>query len=53
MMPPLGTGWAMVRRFVLVVCLATVGLALSGCTKCGPFWDDWLHAPKACKSDRF
>lgn len=49
----LGTGWAMLRRFVLLVCLAAVGLVLNGCTKCGPFWDDWLNPPRACKSDRF
>jgi hypothetical protein len=30
-----------------------MGLALSGCTKCGPIWDDWQHSPKSCKSDSF
>jgi hypothetical protein len=43
----------MFRRFVLVFCLAAVGLALNGCTKCGPIWEDWLQSPKSCKSDRF
>jgi hypothetical protein len=26
---------------------------LDGCTKCGPIWDDWIQAPKSCKSDHF
>jgi hypothetical protein len=30
-----------------------MGLALVGCTKCGPIWDDWVQSPKSCKSDRF
>ncbi|RZN05039.1 peptidylprolyl isomerase [Bradyrhizobium genosp. SA-3] len=48
----LGYGWMMLRRCVLVFCLAALGLALNGCTRCGPIWDDWLHAPKSCRSDR-
>jgi len=28
-------------------------LALSGCTECGPVWDDCLQSPKSCKSDHF
>jgi len=52
MMPWSGYGWVMLRRYVLVFCLAGLGLLLNGCTKCGPIWDDWLHAPKSCKSDR-
>ncbi|TYO61506.1 peptidylprolyl isomerase [Bradyrhizobium hipponense] len=52
MMPRLGMGWTMLRRCVLVVCLAALGLVLNGCTKCGPIWDDWLNAPKSCRSDR-
>ncbi|MDE2378708.1 peptidylprolyl isomerase [Bradyrhizobium sp.] len=43
----------MVRRLVVVSCLAALGLALGGCTKCGPIWDDWVRAPKSCKSDRY
>jgi hypothetical protein len=42
----------MLRRCVLVFCLAALGLALNGCTRCGPIWDDWLHSSKSCKSDR-
>nr|AWM08519.1 peptidylprolyl isomerase [Bradyrhizobium symbiodeficiens]QDF42400.1 peptidylprolyl isomerase [Bradyrhizobium symbiodeficiens] len=48
----LGCGWMILRRCVLVFGMAALGLALSGCTKCGPIWDDWLHAPKSCRSDR-
>jgi hypothetical protein len=33
--------------------MIALGLALSGCTKCGPIWDDWLPSPKSCKSDHF
>jgi len=48
----LGSGWTMLRRCVLIFCLAALGLALNGCTKCGPIWDDWLNGPKSCRSDR-
>jgi len=41
----------MFRRLVLVFSVVALGLALSGCTKCGPIWDDWLNSPKSCKSD--
>ncbi len=43
----------MLRRLVLILGVIAIGLALSGCTKCGPIWDDWTHAPKSCKSDQF
>jgi hypothetical protein len=49
----MGSRWTMFRRFVLISSLAALGLALGGCTKCGPIWDDWLQSPKSCKSDRF
>ena len=42
----------MSRRFVVISSLVALGLALGGCTKCGPIRDDWLQSPKACKSDR-
>jgi hypothetical protein len=48
----LGSGWTMLRRCVLVFSLVALGLVLDGCTRCGPIWDDWLHAPKSCRSDR-
>jgi hypothetical protein len=42
----------MLRRVVLIVGVIAMGLALNGCTKCGPIWDDWMQSPKSCKSDR-
>jgi hypothetical protein len=41
------------RRWVLISGVIALGLAVSGCTKCGPIWDDWMQGPKSCKSDRF
>jgi hypothetical protein len=41
----------MIRRWALIFSVMTMGLVLDGCTKCGPIWDDWTHAPKSCKSD--
>jgi hypothetical protein len=46
-------GVIMLRRLVLILGVVAVGLALSGCTKCGPIWDDWFRSPKSCKSDQF
>jgi hypothetical protein len=47
-------GWSfMFRRLILLFGVIAVGLALSGCTKCGPIWEDWMQSPKSCKSDRF
>jgi hypothetical protein len=48
-----GSGSAMFRRLVLIFGVVALGLALSGCTKCGPIWDDWMQSPKSCKSDHF
>jgi hypothetical protein len=42
----------MFRRSIIFFGLVAMAMALSGCTKCGPIWDDWLQSPKACKSDR-
>ena len=42
----------MFRRLVLIFSVVAMGLALNGCTKCGPIWDDWVQSPKSCKSDR-
>ena len=42
----------MFRRLILIFSAIALGLALSGCTKCGPIWDDWMQSPKSCKSDR-
>jgi hypothetical protein len=41
----------MFRRLAIVCGVIALGILLNGCTKCGPIWDDWLPAPKACKSD--
>ena len=42
----------MFRRLFLLLCLTAFGLALNGCTKCGPVWDDWFPSQKSCRSDR-
>ena len=42
----------MFRRLALIFGVLAMGLALDGCTKCGPIWDDWMQSPKSCKSDR-
>jgi hypothetical protein len=47
----MGIDLVMFRRCIMVVGLVMLGLALDGCTKCGPIWDDWIQAPKSCKSD--
>jgi hypothetical protein len=48
-----GSGSTMFRRLALIFSVVAMGLALNGCTKCGPIWDDWVQSPKSCKSDRF
>ena len=48
-----GSYQTMFRRWVLMSGVIALGLAVSGCTKCGPIWDDWMQGPKSCKSDRF
>jgi hypothetical protein len=47
-----GTSAAMYRRLILIFSVIALGVALSGCTKCGPIWDDWTQSPRSCKSDR-
>ena len=49
----MGNGSAIFRRLALILGVIALGLALDGCTKCGPIWDDWMHSPKSCKSDNF
>jgi len=44
-------GWAMLGRIALVISLIGIVLLLDGCTKCGPFWDDWVQPQKSCRSD--
>jgi hypothetical protein len=42
----------MLRTVAVVIGLIALSLALSGCTKCGPIWDDWIAPSKSCRSDR-
>jgi predicted small lipoprotein YifL len=37
------------KRLVVIVCLTLLSLALAGCSKCGPFWEN--SAPHACHPD--
>ncbi|MGA2289349.1 peptidylprolyl isomerase [Bradyrhizobium sp.] len=41
----------MFGRLALILSVVAMGLALNGCTRCGPFWEDWMQSPKSCKSD--
>ena len=42
----------MIRRLTIVASIVALGLALGGCTKCGFWWDDWMHKPaKSCNGD--
>jgi hypothetical protein len=41
----------MLRRVAVVICLVGVVLLLDGCSKCGPFWEDWMQPQKSCRSD--
>jgi hypothetical protein len=41
----------MFGRLALILSVLAIGLSLGGCTRCGPFWDDWMSSPKSCKSD--
>jgi hypothetical protein len=49
----LWSGTLMFRRLALIFSVIAMGVALNGCTKCGPIWDDWMQSPKSCKSDHF
>jgi hypothetical protein len=42
----------MPKRAFVIATIVALGLLASGCTKCGPIWDDWIQGPKSCKSDR-
>jgi len=37
-------------RPAMVIGAILIALLLDGCTKCGPIWDDWIQAPKSCRS---
>ena len=38
------------NKAVLIVLLTAFGLMLSGCGRCGFFWEDW-RSPNSCRSD--
>jgi hypothetical protein len=42
---------SMMRRWIVLGGIIAIGFTLGGCTKCGPIWDDWIQAPKSCRSD--
>jgi hypothetical protein len=39
----------MLKRITMLACLLAFGLTLSGCSKCGFWWDE--SRPGACKGD--
>ena len=41
----------MLRWWEVVFGVVALRLALSGCTKCGPIWEDWMQGAKSCRSD--
>jgi len=41
----------MLRRWVIILGLVALGFPLSACSKCGPFWEDWMQPSKSCRSD--
>ena len=42
----------MLKRLTIVACVVCFGFTVGGCTKCGFWWDDWMHKPaKTCKGD--
>jgi hypothetical protein len=45
--------FAMAKRLTILALILAFGLALSGCSKCGFWWDEWApnSAPKSCKGD--
>jgi hypothetical protein len=41
----------MLKRLTILSCLLAFGLTLSGCSKCGFWWDEWQSKPGACRGD--
>jgi len=41
----------MLKRLITIGCLLAFGLSVSGCSKCGFWWDEDRNAPKSCKGD--
>jgi hypothetical protein len=47
------TGSMVTRVLLTFLCLLFLGLAVSGCSGCGWWWDDVTdNIPKNCRSDR-
>jgi hypothetical protein len=42
---------AVMKNVSVVIAIIALGLVLGGCSKCGPFWEDWRSTPKSCQSD--
>lgn len=41
------------RPLLTLLCILFLGLAVSGCSKCGWWWEDLMDSiPKNCRSDR-
>jgi hypothetical protein len=38
------------RQLAVAIGMIAIGVVLNGCTKCGSIWDDWIQAPKSCRS---
>lgn len=41
----------MLKRLTVLASVLALGLALSSCSKCGFWWDEWQSRPGACKGD--
>jgi hypothetical protein len=41
----------MLKRLTILACVLTFGLMVSGCSKCGFWWEDWQSQPRSCKGD--
>ena len=41
----------MFKRLAILAGVVVFGLMVSGCSKCGFWWEDWQSAPKSCKGD--
>jgi len=40
-----------IKQLTILACVVAFGLSVSGCTKCGFWWDDWRSKPATCKGD--
>jgi hypothetical protein len=39
------------KSISIVAAVIALGIVLGGCSKCGPFWDDWHSPAKSCQGD--